>query len=194
MNDVIIRDGNFHLLDCSEPRMTLGLIGDCWEVYGPSGTCTYVSWIDPERGGTTLGPGKEESRAIAQKIVDHLNRPWGGGHNWCPDCGHSLANHYGDGYCTITGHYCASFQVSEGFGSGSVQPGPTATGQQTERSGVPNPEPDGLVTVELTREEAEHAMARGEHPSNAPMIPDFSCPDCKRIAAKFRASLERTGK
>ena len=52
----------------------------------------------------------------------------------------------------------------------------------------------GLVTVELTREEAEHAMARGEHPSNAPMTPDFSCPDCKRIAAKFRASLERTGK
>ncbi len=70
----------------------------------------------------------------------------------------------------------------------------TANGPQTERSGVPNPEPDGLVTVELTREEAEHAMARGEHPSNAPMIPDFSCPDCKRIAAKFRASLERTGK
>ncbi len=69
-----------------------------------------------------------------------------------------------------------------------------ATGPLTERSGVPNPEPDGLVTVELTREEAEHAMARGEHPSNAPMIPDFSCPDCKRIAAKFRASLERTGK
>ena len=70
----------------------------------------------------------------------------------------------------------------------------TANGPQTERSGVPNPEPDDLVTVELTREEAEHAMARGEHPSNAPMIPDFSCPDCKRIAAKFRASLERTGK
>ena len=70
----------------------------------------------------------------------------------------------------------------------------TANGPQTERSGVPNPEPDGLVTVELTREEAEHAMARGEHPSNAPMIPDFSCPDCKRIAAKFRASLERTSK
>ena len=70
----------------------------------------------------------------------------------------------------------------------------TANGPQTERSGVPNPEPDDLVTVELTREEAEHAMARGEHPSNAPMIPDFSCPDCKRIAAKFRASLERTSK
>jgi hypothetical protein len=31
----------------------------------------------------------------------------------------------------------------------------TANGPQTERSGVPNPEPDGLVTVELTREEAE---------------------------------------
>lgn len=75
-----------------------------------------------------------------------------------------------------------------------LHPELVATGPQTERSGVPNPEPDGLVTVELTREEAEHAMARGEHPSNAPMIPDFSCPDCKRIAAKFRASLERTGK
>jgi len=69
-----------------------------------------------------------------------------------------------------------------------------ATGPQRSDSGAPNPDTDGLVTVELTREEAEHAMARGEHPSNAPMIPDFSCPDCKRIAAKFRASLERTGK
>ena len=87
-----------------------------------------------------------------------------------------------------------------------------ANGPQRSDSGAPNAHPDdcpdcdagfpqhcrhltvGLVTVELTREEAEHAMARGEHPSNAPMIPDFSCPDCKRIAAKFRASLERTGK
>ena len=80
---------------------------------------------------------------------------------------------------------------------------PEATGPQTERSGVPDEDDvylqalcsdPNVVTVELTREEAEHAMARGEHPSNAPMIPDFSCPDCKRIAAKFRASLERTGK
>ena len=50
-----------------------------------------------------------------------------------------------------------------------------------------------LVTVELTRDEAEHAMARGDHPTNACLINDYSCEICAGIAAKLRVALEEPG-
>ena len=70
----------------------------------------------------------------------------------------------------------------------------TANGPQTERSGVPNPEPDGLVTVELTREEAEMILQWFE--SAQCFVGEYGpMPDEDiAFAAKFRASLERTGK
>jgi len=46
----------------------------------------------------------------------------------------------------------------------------------------------------LTREEAEHAMARGEHPTNACLLNDWSCELCASMAAKFRASLAAADK
>lgn len=63
---------------------------------------------------------------------------------------------------------------------------PTATGPQRSEAERPNPETDGLVTVELTREEAEklEAFIDDAHPSTA----------TGRARAKLRASLERTGK
>ena len=74
----------------------------------------------------------------------------------------------------------------------------TANGPQTERSGVPNPEPDGLVTVELTREEAENlemsvTYGLSHTPSNPPDRRDLYCPTCRALAS-LRASLERTSK
>lgn len=67
---------------------------------------------------------------------------------------------------------------------------PTATGPQRSEAERPNPETDGLVTVELTREEAE-VLLLGDH-----------VVDCEAeltalsdsATAKIRASLERTGK
>jgi len=68
-----------------------------------------------------------------------------------------------------------------------------ATGPQRSDSGAPNPDTDGLVTVELTREEAEEVLNQ--------LKPDFPYEREKfaddpmfTAEAKFRASLERTGK
>lgn len=67
--------------------------------------------------------------------------------------------------------------------------GKTAIGQQTERSGVPNPEADGLVTVELTREEAEGFIEGGYKNDGRDYYAVIGA-----IRCQIRASLERTSK
>ena len=73
-----------------------------------------------------------------------------------------------------------------------------ATGPQRSDSGAPNPDTDDLVTVELTREEAENLEMSVTHglshtPSNPPDRRDLYCPTCRALAS-LRASLERTSK
>ena len=84
---------------------------------------------------------------------------------------------------------------------------PEATGPQTERSGVPDEDDvylqalcsdPNVVTVELTREEAENlemsvTYGLSHTPSNPPDRRDLYCPTCRALAS-LRASLERTSK
>lgn len=63
---------------------------------------------------------------------------------------------------------------------------PTATGPQRSEAERPNPETDGLVTVELTREEAEALCRMVQGHDDEPLRYDAEL--------KLRASLERTGK
>lgn len=51
-----------------------------------------------------------------------------------------------------------------------------------------------VIVVALTEDEAEHAMARGEHPTNACLLNEWSCELCAAMAAKFRAALGRDRK
>ena len=72
-----------------------------------------------------------------------------------------------------------------------------ATGPQRSEAERPNPETDGLVTVELTREEAENLEMSVTHglthrPSNPPDRRDLYCPTC-RAQAKLRAAMETPG-
>jgi len=95
----------------------------------------------------------------------------------CPDCGASLK--YVPGFDYLMCLECTT--------------APEATGPQRSDSGAPNPETN-LVTVELTREEAEMILQWFE--SAQCFVGEYGpMPDEDiAFAAKFRASLERTSK
>ena len=94
----------------------------------------------------------------------------------CPDCGASLK--YVPGFDYLMCLECTT--------------APEATGPQRSDSGAPNPETN-LVTVELTRAELDRLeLAWMEF--NQPFAEFEWEPIDDGIAAKFRASLERTSK
>lgn len=65
----------FTMRDCSREDDAAGLIGFCWQVIGPRGPVTEVSWSDYVASPGVVGVSKE-SRVVAQTLVDHLNNPW----------------------------------------------------------------------------------------------------------------------